>query len=87
MSDSDPIHVQVLLFARARDLAGTDRVDLRLSAGTTVGQLRRRLVEEQPELAGMVALSALAVNNEFVDDASELPAGAEVALIPPVSGG
>ena len=35
----------------------------------------------------MVALSALAVNNEFVDDASELPAGAEVALIPPVSGG
>ena len=87
MSQPDLTRVQVLLFARARELAGKDRVDIPLPLKATVGELRRRLVEEQPALATVVDRSALAVNNEFVDDSAILPPGAEIALIPPVSGG
>jgi molybdopterin converting factor subunit 1 len=79
--------VTVRLFARARDLAGADAVGVALPPGATAGELRRRLAEEQPALAGLLWRSALAVNGEFADDALTLPHGAEVALLPPVSGG
>jgi molybdopterin converting factor subunit 1 len=79
--------VCVRLFARAKDLARASAVTLELPAGTTVGQLRRRLARERPALAGMLDSCALAVNDEFADDSLPLPLNAEVALLPPVSGG
>jgi molybdopterin converting factor subunit 1 len=81
------MRVCVCLFARARDLAGTDRMMIELPAGATVGDLRRRLAEERPALAGLLEHSALAVGDEFADDDTPVPAEAEVALLPPVSGG
>jgi molybdopterin converting factor subunit 1 len=81
------MRVRVRLFARARDLAGADAVDLDLAAGATAGDLRRWLAEARPALAGLLERSALAVNNEFADDSLTLPHNAEVALLPPVSGG
>jgi len=79
--------MKVRLFARARDLAGADRVEIELPAGATVGDLRQRLAAAYPALASLLERSALAVNDEFADDALTLPANAEVALLPPVSGG
>lgn len=79
--------IQVRLFARARDLAGADRVTLSLSEGATVGDLRRRLAESYPKLAGLLERSAFAVNDEFAEDRQPLPREAEIALLPPVSGG
>jgi sulfur-carrier protein len=79
--------VTVRLFARARDLAGADTLSVALPAGATVGDLRRRLAEERPALRGLLGRSAIAVNEEFADDALPLPERAEVALLPPVSGG
>jgi molybdopterin synthase catalytic subunit/molybdopterin synthase sulfur carrier subunit len=79
--------VRVRLFARARDLAGADVVQVELPAGATVGDLRRALAERAPALASLLARSALAVNDEFAEDLLPLPPGAEVALLPPVSGG
>jgi molybdopterin converting factor subunit 1 len=79
--------MKVLLFARARDLAGADQVDIPLPSPATVADLRRALAAAHPRLAPLLATSALAVNNEFADDATPLPTGAEVALLPPVSGG
>jgi molybdopterin converting factor subunit 1 len=81
------MHVRVRLFARARDLAGADAVVLDVPAGATVADLRRRLAEAHPRLAGLLERSALAVNDEFADDPLTLPHDAEVALLPPVSGG
>jgi molybdopterin converting factor subunit 1 len=78
---------RVRLFARARDLAGSDVVTLDLPAGATAGQLRRRLAEAVPALARLLERSALAVDNEFAGDEVVLPDGAEIALLPPVSGG
>jgi molybdopterin converting factor subunit 1 len=81
------MQVRVRLFARARDLGGADAVVLDLPAGATAGDLRRRLAEEHPALQGLVERSALAVDNEFAEDDLTLLQGAEVALLPPVSGG
>jgi molybdopterin converting factor small subunit len=79
--------MRVLLFARARDLAGAPVVEVELEPGSTVGDLRRRLLEGYPVLAGLAARSAIAVNHGYADDGLVLPANAEVALVPPVSGG
>jgi molybdopterin converting factor subunit 1 len=79
--------VHVRLFARARDLAGSDAVRVQLPEGATVADLRRRLAADCPTLAPLLERSALAVANEFAEDALVLSANAEVALLPPVSGG
>jgi molybdopterin converting factor subunit 1 len=75
----------VLLFARARDLIGADRIEI--DDAVTVGELRRRLVQRFPQIAGLLEKSAFAVNDAIADDAVAIPGGAEVALLPPVSGG
>jgi molybdopterin converting factor small subunit len=75
------------LFARARELAGADTLDIALPEPATVADLRVRLRETCPPLAGLLDRSAIGVNDEFANDAAVVPAGAEVALLPPVSGG
>ena len=79
--------VSVLLFARARDVAGADVVELQLSPGGTVAELRRVLAAAHPKLAGLAARSAVAVNSDYAGDDMVIPPGAEIALVPPVSGG
>ena len=78
---------EVRLFARAKDLAGAESVRVELPPGATVAELRRRLAAERPALAGLLTRCAIAVNDEFADDALTLPHTAEVAVLPPVSGG
>ena len=78
--------VTVHLFARARELAAADTVSLNLSPGATVADLRRALAERYPALEAILSVSMIAVNHEFAAD--ELVLGdAELAIIPPVSGG
>ncbi len=78
--------VTVLFFAVAREVAGRDAETLPASPGT-VGALRSDLATRHPALARVLPRCRLAVNQEFVDDAATVPEGAEVAVIPPVSGG
>src|SRR5262249_45756144 len=49
--------------------------------------LRARLGEAWPRLAAFLSRCAVAVAGELARDNEVLPAGAEVALLPPVSGG
>jgi molybdopterin converting factor subunit 1 len=77
--------MKVLLFARARDLIGADCIDAADAA--TVGELRRHLMQRFPNAAGLLQKSAFALDNELADDAAAISPGAEVALLPPVSGG
>ena len=79
--------VSVHLFARARDVAGADAVTVTLPDGATVADLRRQLAAQHPNLAGLLETSALAIDNDFADQFSSVPFNAEVALLPPVSGG
>ena len=79
--------VTVRLFARAKDLAGTDVVHVDLPAGATVGRLRSHLARTFPNLAGLLSRCAFAVDDEFATDALPLEGCGEVAVLPPVSGG
>ena len=79
--------VTVRLFARAKDLAGGDTVHVTLAEGATVADLRRQLTKTVPKLGELLKRSAIAVEGEFAGDSISLRAEAEVALLPPVSGG
>ena len=81
------MELQVGLFARFRDEAGTESVTIQLPAGSEVRALRRCLAEFLPQLAGLLQRSAIAVNGEFAGDDTRLAPGDELAVIPPVSGG
>ena len=58
-----------------------------LSSPQTVAALRETIASDHPALAPGLAASRIAVDSEFRDDDYTIPAGAEVAVIPPVSGG
>jgi len=81
------VKVVVQLFAGARERAGTATAELEVSEGGTVADLRAALATRHPALAPLLARSRIAVAHEFADDFVVIPDGAEVALIPPVSGG
>jgi molybdopterin converting factor subunit 1 len=80
--------MKVRLFARARDLAGRDAIDVDVAAGATVAELRHRLEQQYPTLKEILRASVLAVGDNFAPAAdAPVPSGAEIALLPPVSGG
>ncbi len=81
------MNVTVKLFAAARDTAGKETVAVELDGKPTVAQLRGALAKQFPELANVLAHSMFAIETEFSSDDREIPAGATVACIPPVSGG
>ncbi len=74
--------VRVRLFAGLRERAGTDGLDLELPPGARVAEALERL----RDLAGEVPV-VMAVNHDYAEPQTELRAGDELALIPPVSGG
>lgn len=77
----------LLFFARARDLAGTDRARLEGLPPATVGELRRVLLDRYPALAPIAPHLLIAVNQAYAQDSASIPDGAEIAVFPPVSGG
>lgn len=81
------MRVTVQLFAVARDLAGCEAVDVELPAGADVAALRHAMARQSPALAELVKTAAIAVNAQYAGDATPIPNGADVAVIPPVSGG
>ena len=85
--NSKSIEVNVLFFARAHELAGTNRDILELPAVATVAEASAALKKKFPKLSEFLDTCRIAVNQEFTDDSQQLDHGSEVAIIPPVSGG
>ena len=79
--------INVLYFAAARERAGTQREALEVPEGARVGDVLRLLAERHASLKPLLPHLRVAVNQEFVDAEAPVPAGADFALIPPVSGG
>ena len=78
---------RVQMFARAKELAGRDVVELELPARATVAELRRALADEMPALAPILPHVMFAVNMEYAGETAAIPDRAALACIPPVSGG
>jgi molybdopterin converting factor subunit 1 len=79
--------IQVHVFARFRDVLGTDVVEVNLPAPSTVSELRAAVVSRHAAISGLLARSQVAVNNEFAPNDAFVHTDDEIALIPPVSGG
>lgn len=78
---------RVRLFAAARHLARSEQVEVELAEGATVADLRRALAASHPALAPLLPQSLFAIDTEYVRDTTVIPPAAEIACIPPVSGG
>jgi molybdenum cofactor cytidylyltransferase len=82
------VRLSVRLFAVARQRAGRAEIVLDLPEPATVVDLKRALAEDCPALASLLPNLRFAVDAEYaLDDRTPIPPGAEVAAIPPVSGG
>jgi molybdopterin synthase catalytic subunit len=79
--------ITVLFFATLRERAGTKQATLEMPDQARVADLKRRLREEYPALAPALDTALVSVNRQFAFDDDLLPAGAEAAVFPPVSGG
>lgn len=79
--------IRVLAFATAADALGCRELELELEDGATVNDLLARLVDDAPELGPIRDRLAIAVNGKLERPDTTLEDAAEVALLPPVSGG
>lgn len=85
----DEITVTVRYFAAVREALGEGEA-LRVPAGLTVAALRGQLAARSAAHAqalGAGQALRVAVDQQLADEAAVLPADAEVAFFPPVTGG
>ncbi|EON78161.1 hypothetical protein ADIS_1358 [Lunatimonas lonarensis] len=79
--------MKIKLFGIAREIVGSAELILPLDPPPkNVKDFKRWLCESYPEFSELRSL-AIAVDHEYADDDVILPPNAEIALIPPVSGG
>lgn len=78
---------EVRMFAVARDMAGCERISVELPDGATIADLRQQLIEQVPELTPMAPQLMFAIDEQYAPDTAILQAEADIACIPPVSGG
>ncbi len=81
------MHVNVRLFARLRDIAGTGELEREVPTDATVAVVWQTLVAEFPELDQYAKSISSAVNTEYSKMNTVLNEDDEVAFLPPVSGG
>lgn len=81
------MRVRVLYFASFRAAAGRDAETRELPAGSRVSDLWTVLASEIPVFAKFPSAPPAAVNRSWVEGATTLGDGDEVAFLPPVAGG
>ena len=79
--------VQVRLFARYREAAGHDRVELELPEGGTASSAWEAISRRFPVLGPYRPYTLFALRNDYVQPDHPLREGDELCLFPPVSGG
>ncbi len=85
-SSSGAGQLRLALFAGLAELAGTRSLEIPW-AGGSVGDLRQAIADARPAVAGLLERSAVAIGGRYADDDVPVQAGADVAILPPVSGG
>ena len=81
--------ITVRYFASLREALGASE-SVQVAAGSTLGQLRDALIARGGRHADALARGRAlrcALNQVMADEATPVPAGAEVAFFPPVTGG
>jgi len=81
------VRIGVRLFARYREAAGRERLEVELPDGGTVEAAWSAVVDRHPQLSPYRPFTLFAVGNEYVDAEHRLAPSDELCLFPPVSGG
>lgn len=81
------VKVNVLLFARARELAGVPELEMEVAEGLTTDDCVTVVVQRFPALRAVQEVMVLALNQAYVGEPVVLKDGDELAFIPPISGG
>jgi molybdopterin synthase catalytic subunit len=79
--------ITILAFAQAREALGASSLRIDLPDGSRVADAVGALEARHPLLAALRSHLAFAVDRELVSSDQALRDGAELALLPPVSGG
>ncbi|MCL1936778.1 MAG: MoaD/ThiS family protein [Candidatus Azobacteroides sp.] len=75
--------MKIQIFGRLTDVFGADNYTI--ETATTVSDLKKKLEQTFPQLENDVYL--IVVNDEIAQENDTIPSDAEVALLPPFSGG
>lgn len=81
------VTIKVLFFATLKERAGAREKIIELPESTPILELKKLLGQQNPGLAPLLNTALASINREFAFDEDRIPAGAEVAFFPPVSGG
>jgi molybdopterin synthase sulfur carrier subunit len=84
------ITLKVKPFAILREIMGKEQITLQLTRkdeGTTVADLRIRILELYPAISAQRIKMAIAINAKMANDKSIISDFDEIALLPPISGG
>jgi molybdopterin converting factor subunit 1 len=81
------VRINVLAFARVREILGSNETDMELPGASTVRDLWNILAERHGDLTRFESSIRFARNGTIVQPQTQLHDGDEVALLPPVSGG
>jgi MoaE-MoaD fusion protein len=81
------ITVKLLFFATIKERVGLKEIELQISEETDIGALKEILAERYPDLAPSLGTAIIAINREYALDKDLIPADAEIAVFPTVSGG
>ena len=84
------ITLKVKSFAILKDIIGTQQMTLQLprkDKGTTVADLRIRILELYPVISEQRFAMGIAVNAKIANEKSVINDLDEIALLPPISGG
>lgn len=79
--------IRLLAFASAGDALGATEMELEMAEGSRIADLRARLDRDHPQITPLWPRLAVALDGRIVSVEETLRDGAEVALLPPVSGG
>ena len=85
--DGDHMNVKIRLFARAKEIAGSDWVTIDVPKTARVGDVRQALAIRFPGLSPLASSLLIALGNDYADDSIPISEEAELACFPPVSGG
>jgi molybdopterin converting factor subunit 1 len=81
------MRITIKLFAAVRDAVEQDEVVIEVPQGATVAQVRAAFCEAFPRARVFVERSLFAIDMSYAQDNEVMRENAEVACIPPVSGG